>query len=287
MLARARMHVLGAARLRAALWVIGGAAVGGGALLALNRFWIVALLTVLTGAVFLWLTGASVLRGGGDTYFMHLRRCLSDGFRGAEWSYDASAHDLRRLRAALDRLEPPATLEREHSRLVELLDESYLLANDTSIELKERARAAALAFQQARRQGRVLSEQQGDASPRGYVEAVANVTRRSQARIAQAHRRAERYTEAIVDRLRRIEPPADLASGHSALVEDARAYLHALRAYQAASQALELDATTTSIADLEGARARLERRIDALWAQATVRAKTVRQQKRESESSAR
>ena len=70
--------------MRGALWVPGGATVSGRILPALNALWIGALVSVLAGAVLLWLTGAWVLPGGSDAHFMRVRRCLGDGFRGAE-----------------------------------------------------------------------------------------------------------------------------------------------------------------------------------------------------------
>ena len=257
------MHVLTSRPRRGLTLALGAAAIVLGALMAAGRQWGAAAVSALAGGVVAWLAGAWVLPGSADAHCMRVGRRVREGVGKLAGSYETFERYARRQRARVDRLQPPAALEEEHERLIDLLDEADRSANDLSRSLKARAAHATRSLQRAREQRTALIDRCDDGNRR-YTKAIADLEKSSESLIAGAFDRAEESVAAMVEKLDRTDPPTKLAARHDALVESSRYYLEAMRAYHEAVRELDPDRVGAAVNECELAKSAIKEKLMAL-----------------------
>ena len=200
-----------------------------------------------------WL-GVWIPPGGEDAYCMRVGRAVDDGVGKLAGSYETFERYARRQRGRVERLDPPAELEDEHERLIELLGEADEAVSDSSRSLKVRATQAARSLRYAREHRTAIVDRSDNAHAR-YTKAIADVEESSESLIEGAFERAEQAVEAMVEKVEGANPPEALSGDHDALVKSSRSYLEALRAYHDAVRELDPERVGKSVNDCELARA--------------------------------
>lgn len=257
------MHVLGSRPVRGLTLALGAAALAVGAVMTVGRQWAAAVMSALAGVVVTWLAGAWVLPGGEDAYCMRVGRSVREGVRKLAGSYETFERYARRQRARVHRLQPPAALEDEHARLIDLLDEADKSANDPSRSLKARSADTTRSLAAAREQRTALIDRRDDANRR-YTKAIADLEKSSESLIAGAFDRAEETVGAMLAKLERTDPPTKLAARHDALVESSRDFLEAMRAYHEAVRELDPDRVGAAVNECELAKSAIKEKLMAL-----------------------